>query len=242
MNRIFLLALAMAGLVNSAFAADLSRKIGPAVFASVPAFGWTGFYIGAHAGYGFGQTDWQWNNTLVPIKIKPDGFVGGLQAGFNYQLNNYLLFGVEGNISLGNMNNANTTVFELPVQTVIDSYQTQIRWAGDVSFRAGLTIDRLLLFAKGGVALGDFRQTNDFSVAGLGSISIKASSSYTQSGYLIGAGLEYALTNNLITKIEYNYFDFGIRSIGRNSTPTSLSNVEFKNTINVIKTGLNYKF
>ncbi len=41
--------------VGAAHAADLPLKAAPPVVA--PAFSWTGFYIGAHGGYGWGQNE-----------------------------------------------------------------------------------------------------------------------------------------------------------------------------------------
>ncbi len=205
-------------------------------------FSWTGFYVGAHAGYGFGETDWRWNGALTSTKIKPDGFIGGLQAGFNYQLNSAFLVGLEASASLGDLKKTTTEVFTFgpPPVTFTDAYTTQIRWFGDVSLRAGVTFDRFLVFAKGGFAFGDFKQTNTVSVTGLGSFT--ASKSFTQGGYLLGAGVEYAFTNNLTAKIEYNYLDFGTKSLGIDPNPLALGAVRFKNSLNVVKAGINYKF
>jgi outer membrane immunogenic protein len=101
--------------VSAVQAADLPRRtiVAPAPVVAVPVFTWTGFYIGANAGYGFSNSDTDdastlvlGNNLFVPAAPsgtltavtmgstsflgydtgnKRDGFVGGGQIGYNYQ-------------------------------------------------------------------------------------------------------------------------------------------------------------
>ena len=55
MKRIFLSSAVLIGLTGASLAADLSRGtyVASAPYVAVPVFTWTGFYVGANAGYGF---------------------------------------------------------------------------------------------------------------------------------------------------------------------------------------------
>src|SRR5215831_16810122 len=92
---------------GAAGAADLATKapIAPAA----PVFSWTGFYIGANAGYGWGSGSVDFagsDSTLdaiargqIPASLAgdPQGFVGGGQAGYNWQTG-LLVLGLEADI------------------------------------------------------------------------------------------------------------------------------------------------
>ena len=79
--------------VSNALAADLPRPVYKApAYVADPIFSWTGFYIGANAGYGFGKSDWDFP---AGPSTSPKGFVGGAQLGYNYQIGSFV-FGLEG--------------------------------------------------------------------------------------------------------------------------------------------------
>ena len=81
------------GLGSTAHAADLTVVTEDVVIAA-PAFSWTGFYAGGHAGYGWADLD----NDLTDAAgdgNKPDGFFGGGQVGYNYQFSNQIVLGLE---------------------------------------------------------------------------------------------------------------------------------------------------
>ena len=90
MKKYLLTSVAALGLIaaGAASAADLPSRKGPVVApAYVPAFTWTGFYVGANAGYGWGNV-----NTNAAVSIGDlDGFIGGGQVGYNYQIGQFVL-------------------------------------------------------------------------------------------------------------------------------------------------------
>ena len=69
--------------------------------AQQPAFNWSGFYLGAHAGYGWGTTDHLGND----VSFTTDGLLAGGQAGINRQIGNFV-FGIEADISGTDINSA----------------------------------------------------------------------------------------------------------------------------------------
>src|SRR6478672_9560047 len=83
--------------VNPANAADLAVKA-PALLA-VPAFNWTGFYIGVDGGYTWGRSTSFQPGSVISFSASPDprGGIFGVHGGYRYQLDNRFVLGLEGN-------------------------------------------------------------------------------------------------------------------------------------------------
>ncbi|MGY8633280.1 porin family protein [Bradyrhizobium sp. 14AA] len=113
MKRIVIgMAAAMSLFATGAMAADLAAR--PYVKAPVmvdPVWSWTGFYVGANAGYSWGRssTDVSYFNPVTGLGIVPpagsitnasfdmNGGIAGGQAGYNWQSTNWV-FGIEGDL------------------------------------------------------------------------------------------------------------------------------------------------
>ncbi|WP_134495639.1 outer membrane protein [Microvirga pakistanensis] len=151
MKKILLSSVALLGLTAGAVAADLPSRRAPApIVAAVPLFTWTGFYVGVNAGYGWNTDD---EVTIGGITYDLDdegGFVGGAQAGYNYQFGSFVV-GVEGDIQYADFGN-DDDVFE------------SSDWFGTVRARAGVAFDRALVYATGGFAFAD--EANGWTVGG----------------------------------------------------------------------------
>ena len=183
MKKILLatVALVALGATVPALAADLGArhtytKAPP--YVATPIYNWTGFYIGGHVGGAFGGD----NNVLAPgFGSGNDGrFMGGVQAGYDYQFAPNWVMGLEANYSFLDTGSSFAN-----------------RGLGSVTGRLGYTWGPAMLYAKGGYAWADSRFTNGFSGNG------------GRDGYTVGAGLEYMFTQNWSGKIEYQYYDFG---------------------------------
>lgn len=222
MNRHVLAATFVFGIMSAgaAVAADLPSRKGP-VAAPVylpPAFTWTGFYIGANAGYGWGDVK---TSSVVGFS-DPDGFVGGGQIGYNYQIGQ-VVFGVEADFQGADLSSR--------VDNALGDFATtELNWFGTVRGRIGYAFDRFLPYITGGFAYGNVNTA--FYFPRLGASYGKDD---TQFGYAIGAGLEYAFTNNLTAKVEYLYLDFD-----RSSIPGL--GVKVGTDVSLVRAGLNYKF
>ena len=222
MRRITLALLATTMIAGTASAADLSaRRYEPA--AAAYAFSWTGFYVGGHLGYGWGSNDWtapSWAAGSVSTDF--DGFVGGGQLGFNYQMGNIVL-GLQGDISGANLEG-----------TVYDIYgnglKNEATWLASVTARLGFTADRALFYIKGGAAWTDVEST-----AFIGNAVY--SKSETRDGWTLGAGVEYAFAPNWTTFVEYDYFDFGNKN-----TIFDGDLYKVDTDVSVVKVGVNYRF
>lgn len=164
---------AMVSLAAPAGAADMTQYGSYGYAAPAAPFSWTGFYIGANAGYGWGTAGNQ----------SPDGFMGGLQGGYNLQFaGSPLVAGLE-------------TDFDW---SGISAGAFSVDYFGTVRARLGFAFDRVMAYATAGLAYGQ----GQFEVAGL-------SNTQTHTGWTIGAGAEFALDRNWSARAEYLYVDLG---------------------------------
>ena len=161
-------------------------------------YNWSGVYLGAQLGYAIGGSadyvydvdfDYNYNND-------PDGIFGGLYAGYNYQFSNGIVLGVEGDIAWGDINGSDVAPGD-------DSWSnsTSFDWTGSARVRLGYAVDRFLPYVTGGVDFGhlDFEETDGASFDS-GDASLV--------GWTLGAGAEYAVTDNWIVRGEYRYTKF----------------------------------
>jgi len=215
-----LAAASLFALAQAASAADLARPIYKAPPAAIPVWNWTGFYVGGNIGGAWSTTD-----VTGPFggtaSVDNSGFIGGGQAGYNYQFAPSWLVGIEGEIDWTS-NSASRTVGGVTLTA-------DPNWVAAVSGRIGYVGGPWLLYGKGGAAWMDVDYT-----ASAGALSV--TNSQTRDGWLAGVGLEYMFHPNWTAKIEYDYMDFGSANLA-----TTLG-VNVDTTINVVKGGINYKF
>lgn len=203
MRKLLLATVALSAFSFPAIAADLPVR-GPAPAPSpvfVGGMNWTGFYVGAQIGYTWakdGTTEFI-TATGLPSGFaqgfRPDGIVGGLHAGFNYQTGSIVL-GVEADIEAAGIKGG----YRIGGVTGNDSDRA---WQGSLRARLGVSFGQALLYATGGLAIADNEYTQVNGLVREGGFS------KTQFGYTVGAGLEYAFTNNWSARLEYRYTDFG---------------------------------
>ena len=174
----------------------------------------------------------------IPIsQTQTNGFLGGIQTGYNWQFNNWAVFGVEAQFSWTDLKGTSPCVLVLACSTDHD-------WITTVAGRFGVTYDRLLLYVKGGVA---WSKANYSASLTLPELALSTSVSATRSGPMFGAGLEYAFWGNWSAKIEYNYMDFRSKDFTFvASIPEEEISLNFGTSIHervhLIKAGLNYRF
>jgi outer membrane immunogenic protein len=186
-KTILLGSVAAVAISTSVFAADAIYEAPaepPVAVESVPQFSWTGGYAGILAGYGWGD------GTVDTVGSEDfDGARMGGFVGYNWQMGNQLVVGVEGDLN-----------YDWNEESIAgDDYKTGLNWSA--RGRVGYAMDRALLFAAGG-----YTGTN---IEGPGDDD-------TLHGWTIGGGVDYALTDRMFTRIEYRYNDFGSGDIGGN--------------------------
>ncbi len=234
MKKFLLAGAAVAALASGAQAADLgSRRVEVPSAIMAPAFSWTGFYVGAHVGYGSAQARYtDPSATLGNATLTVPGVFGGIQTGYNWQMNNFV-FGVEADISGTGLNK--TLAFAAPFAG--DTYRASVPYFGSLRARAGFAADRALFYVTGGLGVAQFseRYFDQSANAGAGATF---RSSTTRVGYTVGAGIEYAVTNNWTVKGEYLYYGFGDRRPNWNG----LNNDRLRTDVHTFKLGVNYLF
>jgi outer membrane autotransporter protein len=192
-----------------AAAADLTRRPPPPL---VPVYTWNGFYVGGFLG---GVTSNETATDPFGFTASPDpsGFLGGVQAGYNYQVTPNWLIGIEGELGWTSASGSS------------NGFNSDHRWYDTLSGRLGYVLPTgWLLYAKGGAAW----MNADYSVPGL-SVNI------TRDGWNIGAGAEFMLAPQWSVKAEYNFLDFGKDSIFPIAATVDTQVHEFK-------VGVNYHF
>jgi outer membrane immunogenic protein len=235
--------------VVPAFSADLPVRmpVKAPIAAPVPHFSWTGCYVGAHVGGGWGQKDFTdeffTTDFFGQVPSSPtantSGWLAGGQVGCDYQFATTWVVGVEGAGSWANIRGSSDPFFSGKAV-----FNAQTKWIATATGRLGYASDRWLIYAKGGAAwAGD-----NYQVPGtFAGVPFNYSGSETRSGWTIGAGVEWAFWQNWSAKVEYAYYDFGTRSlnlidpgvVGTGLGPDSSS---IKQRIQTVTLGINYHF
>jgi outer membrane immunogenic protein len=261
MNTITACLAALAALIGApAFAADTVIKASPPTVAPPPS--WTGFYIGANIGGVWTHTDGTWNPLPSPAAfnansltgtIDASGVAGGLHGGYNWQLAPSFVAGIEGDWTWTNANHSFTqgwTFFGTmtPVAGSFTTMSTKLDWLASIRGRFGyLVTPTLLAYVTGGGAWGKIDYAaNDFNGPGGGGGYFTAVAfSNTVSGYAVGGGLEWKMTNNWLLRGEYLFYRLaGASAVGTSPAfPTNPSGYVWSNTsINEGRVGLSYQF
>lgn len=228
-----------------ASAADLKAPVYKAP-PLAPVYNWTGFYVGANAGIGLGEHPTEFNIptgafTFDRVTAAPFGAIGGVQAGYNYQIGNWVL-GVEADIQASGMKDSEncllqcTTFGGFPNAATIEQ---KMGWFGTARARIGYTSNSgVMAYYTGGFAFGDVETTINEATGGLAGVF---RFSDTKTGWTLGSGVEAALGGNWTGKLEYLYVDLGdvngaYTFAGFNHT------ISHDVTSHIFRAGLNYRF
>ncbi|MEJ8572167.1 outer membrane protein [Microbaculum marinum] len=213
----------------AAKAADMPQYTPPPVVTAVPLWDWSGFYLGLNAGYGWGQNGGANMSFTDPgaaffgpclvagscvggLSYDTDGFVGGAQAGYNWQINQFVL-GIEADIEYSDMNGgAGFASFVPPFAAGSFTSTSEINWLATLRGRLGVAVDRTLIYATGGLAAGGVDDNFRWGYPTINQVYV-GDGSDTEWGWVVGAGLEYAMTDNFILGAEVLYFDLGSTSV-----------------------------
>lgn len=221
MKRTVVLASALAAglFASTAHAADLPS------YESVPSFSWTGAYVGVQAGYGWNRA--KFKAFGADLKYKPKGFMVGGYAGYNYQFEGSpLVIGVETDFNYADIDDRKDLFGGFVTS------KTRTKWAGATRARVGYSFGRTLVYAAGGVAYA----RREASV-GVPLIGLSAKDRKTSVGWTIGGGVEHAITDNVIARVEYRYTDYG-----KDKFNLAGLNVRGSNHEHRVMAGLSFKF
>jgi outer membrane immunogenic protein len=159
--RKLLLATAAAVLLSTP---TLAVDLAPAPVEPAPVylpFTWTGFYVGVHAGYAWGDVDddlddrFEENDFPVDHRadgLDIDGFIGGAHAGYNVQFDSFVI-GIEGDVDFSGADGDHE--FSASDGLITGNLSLDSNWQASIRARAGFAFDRTLIYATGGVAFAD---------------------------------------------------------------------------------------
>jgi outer membrane immunogenic protein len=242
MKRLSLAITAFSLFSASAMAADLAPQPVEPVVPVAPSFTWTGFYVGAEAGYGWGDSKitsrFPGGGPLLKSSPDPDGGFGGAYLGYNYQFGGNFVLGIETDFNGGSIKATDGVTINGGPFPVLQG-TTELDWFGATRARVGYAFDRFLPYLAAGVAYGNV--TTGYNIPVLGGVSGTKDS--TQVGWTAGAGLEYAVTDNLIARVEYRYTDYG--SVSQTSPALVLppgTRTKTKLSTNDVRIGISAKF
>lgn len=229
-------------------ATGLSVGFSQIASAAPPVFSWTGFYVGANLGYGWSDVkpgtvsfyDPAFAGSIDGINYSPKGVIGGVQAGYNYQFNNNMLLGLEADISAAGIKGS---VFN-PTGSTSTS---KIDWLATARARAGLVMDRTLIYATGGLAVAHTKSTlDDYYPLNTppDPVVITTSDAATYVGWTVGAGAEFSLSPNWTVKAEYLYADLGSKDYNFYEGSAGWARIAgtASLTMSIARFGLNYQF
>ena len=233
--------------MSQASAADMALKAPPA-----PAvFSWAGFYGGANVGYSWGNSSNNWNTSAANIGgatacppaahtvcltgadlDRLNGVLGGIQLGYNWQTGRYV-FGIEtdfdgaGQRGSQTFNAVNAGAPPVAPAPMVAAYSEKLLWLGTLRGRVGIAADRTFLYATGGLAYGEVKNTGTATIAGLNvpgpagppcTVTPPAvgtcplanwSNTAVRAGWTLGGGIEQALPGNWSVRLEYLFVDLG---------------------------------
>ena len=237
---------AATGLSQPVLAADaLPRLALKASTVASAAVDWSGVYIGAHAGYGFGSASW--SRPANPVGafttsgVSLGGAIYGGQVGIQHQLGHVVL-GIEGEWT-GSGVRGSDPVYDGFAGIV--NHSNKVHSIAAVSGRLGVAFDRFLVFGKVGSAWQDSERHHTLSYVTPVAFFVDFGSRSVQQGWVSGVGLEYAIDGNWSAKIEYDDYRFAARRAVvpgvRNGVPQIDTTIVEKG-IQAVKLGFNYRF
>src|SRR5262245_512085 len=223
-----------AALIGPGLSADLPVKAPPRPAPPV-LYSWSGCYLGGHVGWGrtkfngtwFGDTD----TTVFPGN-RPDGILGGVLGGCNWQANNTFVLGWEGDVSFLNWK---SDTFFSPTDSGEDNISAKLNLLASLRGRLGIAVfDRTLLYVTGGLGYAHGKM-HAFDVGGPTTFD----ESFGKWGGVVGGGIEYAFTNNWLARVEgmYYFFNGSKTFIG----PDDNALLQIKD-VGLVRFGLSYKF
>jgi outer membrane immunogenic protein len=229
------------------FAADLPAATyakSPAVVAPVPAYDWSGFYVGANIGGAWDHgtvTEAALDGTFVSSGSSSNsGVVGGGQVGYNYMALPNFLLGIEADVDGTSLKGSALSV------DGSNQHSSELNAFGTVRGRVGFTESNWLFYGTGGFAWSEGSTTRTQIATVVGAVppipavaGTVETSSNTRTGWAAGAGVEWGITQNWTARLEYLYLDLG------NATsvfPISNRQQTSSATMNVARFGVNYKF
>jgi outer membrane immunogenic protein len=236
MKRLVSSGVVASALIGPALAADMPAQYLPSPdVPPVVVWAWTGPYIGINGGSAISFTNTVVNTATdtgisglgadlragkIPasVGLTHSGFIGGAQIGYNWQLNPSWTSGIEFDFD-GDGGGSNSTTSVFPgghgVPGLSTTFDRQLNTVGTLRGRAGYVMaPDQLWYVTAGAAFGGVKVGSAFTCSNCKPPSVAETStinetSRTQTGWTIGAGIEWKFAPTWSLKTEYLYVDLG---------------------------------
>ena len=208
--------------------------------AAIGPIGWTGCYLGGHAGLAAGHTTWMdvlpigtIDATMIGQTANTDmsGGIYGGQIGCDYQ---FSVIGIEGAMAGSTLTGTNMDQFNSTW-----TLRSRVDRITDVTGRLGYAVDRMLVYGRGGIAWAH----NSFEIEN--TAILDGMPSTTRRGWVVGGGVEWFLAPSWSVFAEADYYNFNTSNVffvGDTTNPTPPFTVKTTQTIETFKFGVNYRF
>jgi len=251
---------------RSAFAADLPLPTKAPPIPPAPT--WTGWYVGGNVGAAWGKFTNSYTApgnpnppNFIPTDaaaisangsnvITPAGFIGGFQAGYNYQIQKVVL-GIEADIDfLGLGKSASSSVVAPVAGPTTSTTSINAPWLFTLRPRVGIAVGQALIYATGGLAVAEVNlsETNTFSPLFSAAGTDALSTSQARAGWTVGGGAQYRINKRWSIKAEYLYVDLGTLNASSSGPSPYFGNpaiINYSHSLNVteqiVRVGANFK-
>jgi outer membrane immunogenic protein len=219
----------LAAFASSALAADLPVRTAFTPSPVLAPYSWTGCFIGGNGGGMSARKDW---TELTPAAGGAGGhnissWVGGGQAGCDYQFDGWLVFGVQGDYDWSGARGNHTDAINGAIDT------THVKSLASATGRLGYGWDHALYYAKAGRAWAQDEYNR----------GLISTARETRVGWTAGVGVEYAFNHWMSMFAEYDYYDFGTRNLTFVTAAGAFeSNYNIKQTVQLGKVGVNFRW
>jgi outer membrane immunogenic protein len=235
-----------------AVAADMPIKAPLRPVADTP-YSWKGFYIGANAGYSFGQTNIDYSTPFATVgpSVRPQRWLGGAQIGYNWQTGP-LVYGIESDIAFRDANKQSTFVFGAtptagtPFGSVAGDntvFRVEQNWIGTTRARVGYAWNNWLVYGTGGIAYGDTKVSVTETLAAPNQNRFRTASDQVDVGWTAGAGAKVG-AGQWSLGLEYLYADLGKTTVTQPATTNLFTfpadSTRFHDTSHLVRFKLDY--
>jgi outer membrane immunogenic protein len=232
--RFLLSALCMGLMAGAADAADVEAPPAETLY------DWTGFYLGAHVGYGQADVSGTFRDSDTdssepsPNDLELNGIVGGAQAGFNWQINNFVL-GAEGDVSVTDWSDSKST------PDGSEKISADVDLLASLRARVGFAVDTLLIYATAGAAWSD---ANYNVTDTLGAQPLSGGVDFDNLGLVAGGGVEWGMSEHTSVRLEGLHYDFDDKKSAGDlvGDPATDDNSVTLDDAWVVRLGVNWRF